>query len=79
MSIFEKIQMKEMNKTKVQIMKKADQCMFNVGDIGYIDGYVRGGDNRPYAVVVIGGMIDLVIVHNLRALPTHAVNNPPRI
>ena len=24
------------------------------GEKGYIDGYVRAGDDRPYAVVVIG-------------------------
>ena len=33
------------------------------GDVGYVDGYIRGGDDTPYAVVVIGKSFKLVPLH----------------
>lgn len=56
-------------KTVVEITSKGEWCTFNVGDVGYIDGYILGGDGRPYAVVVgPNGGIDLVSTTNLRAI-----------
>jgi len=52
-------------KTKVIIKKDYYQGIFKKGDNGYIDGYVRGGDNVPLAVVVVHNRIDLVPLHNL--------------
>lgn len=38
------------------------------GDEGYIDGYVRGGDNRPLAAVVIRDRIVLAPPHTLEVI-----------
>jgi hypothetical protein len=40
-------------KTKVKLNGKNQYNDWNDGDTGYIDGYVRGGDERPYAVVIL--------------------------
>ena len=50
-------------KTKVRIA--CDSFHYNVikGDVGYVDGYIRGGDDTPYAVVVIGKSFKLVPLH----------------
>jgi len=40
-------------KTKVKLNGKNQYNDWNDGDTGCIDGYVRGGDDRPYAVVVL--------------------------
>ncbi len=46
------------------------QCQVKDGDIGYIDGYVSGGDGRPCAVFVrlTDGVVDLVYNHSLKAI-----------
>ncbi len=56
-------------KTVVILTASPAQCMFKEYDIGYIDGYVVGGDGRTYAVVVgiKDGIIDLVPMDSLRA------------
>lgn len=35
------------------------------GEIGYIDGYVRGGNDIPYAAVVINRRIVLINFHSI--------------
>ena len=47
-------------KTKVRITCDSRYNDFHKGDIGYVDGYIRGGDNTPYAVVVIDKSFSLV-------------------
>lgn len=32
---------------------------YSKDEVGYIDGYVQGGDGAPYACVVIGDRIEL--------------------
>ena len=45
---------------------------YKKGDFGYVDGYVRGGNNAPLAVVVLettndrNGIFVLVPLHNLK-------------
>lgn len=56
------------SKTKVRVMSAFYQCEFKRGDIGYIDGYVRGGNDIPFAVVVVKDKIDLVPIHDLEVL-----------
>ena len=48
-------------KTKVR-MKSKDQRYreWEKDETGYIDGYIRGGDEVPYAVVIIDSRIVLV-------------------
>jgi hypothetical protein len=55
-------------KTKVKIRTNYHQGAFKEGDEGYIDGYVRGGNDVPLAAVVCNKMIDLVEIHNLIVL-----------
>jgi len=39
------------------------------GDIGYIDGYINGGDNKPYAVVLIRDFISMIPFYQLKIDP----------
>lgn len=57
-----------MNKVKVRIIGTDPECSLQYGDIGYIDGYLRGGNNVPYIVVVVGKKVDMVTFHNLEVL-----------
>lgn len=55
-------------KTLVVFKHDIPQEPFKDGDTGYIDGYVRGGDGRPCAVVVgDSGHIGLVPTYMLTA------------
>lgn len=57
-------------KTKAMINEGVtiQHSRLGAGDYGYIDGYVRGADDRPYAVFVRrDGVIDLVPLHCLTA------------
>lgn len=55
-----------MNKTYVTINDNDNQHKeYTKGDSGYIDGYVRGGDNTPYAVVVVKKKLVMVPLHSL--------------
>ena len=47
-------------KTKVRITCTSIYEDFHKGDVGYVDGYIRGGDDTPCAVVVIGKSFSLV-------------------
>lgn len=39
-----------------------------VGDLGYIDGHVRGGDDVPYVVCIFGKNIVYAAFHNLEVI-----------
>ena len=47
-------------RTKVRITCTSSYEDFHKGDVGYVDGYIRGGDDTPCAVVVIGKSFSLV-------------------
>jgi len=56
-------------KTSAQITNNVHQTELSKGDVGYIDGYVQGGDGRPYAVFVRqDGYIDLSPIHCISAI-----------
>lgn len=40
-------------KTEVVMFNESQHDDWRIGDKGYVDGYVRGGDNTPYAVIVL--------------------------
>lgn len=41
-------------KTEIVITHDDQQYkQYKKGDFGYVDGYIRGGDNVPYAVIVL--------------------------
>ena len=56
------------SKTRVKVKENIHQCSIGKDCIGYIDGYVNGADNRPYAVVVSGSEIDMIPLYNLEAI-----------
>jgi len=41
---------------------------YKAGEVGYIDGYVRGGDNAPYVAVVLGDRVTLIPFHAIKVL-----------
>lgn len=55
-------------KTQIEITSDYPHAMFNIGDKGYIDGYVQAADSRPYACVIVGQDIDLVPFHALKVI-----------
>jgi hypothetical protein len=55
-------------KTKVKILGNVYEGRPKKGDIGYIDGYVRGGNDAPYACVVVRDFVDLVPIYLLEVL-----------
>lgn len=38
------------------------------GDVGYVDGYCRGGDDVPYAVVIVRERFVMAPLHGLKFL-----------
>jgi len=38
---------------------------WKAGDVGLVHGYVRGGDDRPYAVVIVGKSFVMVPLNQL--------------
>jgi hypothetical protein len=53
---------------KIKIVGTPHLARFKDGDIGYIDGYVRGANNEPLCVVVCGKDIDFVSIYNLEVI-----------
>jgi len=56
-------------KTKVEL-KNDDQRYneYKKGERGYIDGYVRGADNRPYLCIVIGERIIMCLSNEVKVI-----------
>ena len=50
-------------KTKVRITCDYHCNDYHKGDIGYVDGYCRGGDETPCAVVVINKRFILIPIY----------------
>ena len=55
-------------KTRIKLRDDVPQSVLKKDDVGYIDGYVTGGNGRPYAAVVIGKTVGLVMLYNLEVL-----------
>ncbi len=56
---------------KTKVITATDDPQYNEwkkGEEGYIDGYVRGGEGRPYAAVVIGDRVVLIMPHVLKVV-----------
>ena len=41
---------------------------WNSGDIGYVDGYCRGGDDVPYAIVITTNRIVMAPLEAIRVV-----------
>lgn len=55
-------------RTMVRIKKNVYQEQAKEGDVGYIDGYVRGGNNTPLVVIIIKDFISLVPFYQLEVI-----------
>lgn len=57
-------------KTKVVAIGNTHQSEIKKGDVGYIDGYCRGGNDVPFLVFVrlSDGRIDFVSTYNVTAI-----------
>ena len=63
-------------KTKVKVLQDVNQSDITEGDIGYIDGYVKAADDRPYAAVVIPAknIIDQCPLYTLQVITDENVD-----
>lgn len=56
-------------KTVVEVTDNNPEWDIKVGQIGYIDGYVQGGNGTPCAVVIVpGGTLSLVPTYMLKPI-----------
>lgn len=56
-------------KTKVKITSDDFRYQeYKAGEFGYVDGYCRGGDDTPYAVVAVNDRIVLVSINCLKVI-----------
>lgn len=55
-------------KTKVELKGDVQQSQLKIGDRGYIDGYCRGGNDVPYAAIVVGEVVDLCPLYKLKVI-----------
>lgn len=55
-------------KTFVRVTSDVNNGQAKKGDIGYIDGYVRGADDVPYAIVVILDLLSFVPLNKLEVI-----------
>jgi hypothetical protein len=59
---------------KTRVIVNQDDPQYNEfkkGEVGYIDGYVRGGEGIPYAAVVIEDRIQLIAFRFLTVSKEH--------
>ncbi len=62
-------------KTKVEIIENYNyKSKINIGDVGYIDGYIILNENYVRAVVIINDKIELFPLENLKVLNIKAEN-----
>lgn len=57
-----------MNQVRVLITSDDRYNDYKKGDVGYVHGYIRGGDNVPYVVVIIETKIVMVPFHSIEVL-----------
>ncbi len=55
-------------RTYVKALVDIHQEAMKKDEIGYIEGFVRGGDDRPYVVVIHGKSISLVLTYQLEVI-----------
>ena len=55
-------------KTNIIIKKDCVNGNYKEKELGYIDGYIRGGNDSPYAVVVLGDKLTLVPFVDIKVL-----------
>ena len=57
-----------MKRLKVRFIYQSPYKDWEPGDLGYVDGYCRGGDGVPYAVVVVKDRIVMAPLETIRVV-----------
>lgn len=57
-----------MKRLKVRFICDSHYKDWNSGDVGYIDGYCRGGDDVPYAIVIVKDRIVMAPLETIRVV-----------
>ena len=57
-----------MKRLKVRFICQSPYKGWEPGDLGYVDGYCRGGDDVPYAVVVVKDRIVMAPLETIRVV-----------
>lgn len=57
-----------MKRLKVRFICDSQHKEWEVGDFGYVDGYCRGGDDTPYAIVIIKDRIVMAPIYAIRVV-----------
>ena len=66
-----------MEKIYVKLKSNGQYNDYKAGQIGFIHGYLRGGDDRPYAVVVVGKDVVMAILYDLEVIENPELLNSP--
>ncbi len=54
-------------KTIIELLDDSPYNEYKKGDTGYVDAYIRGSNNAPYAVIVLSsGRFALVPIHSIK-------------
>lgn len=57
-----------MKRVRVRFICDSHYRDWNSEDVGYIDGYCRGGDNVPYAVVIVKDRVVMAPLETIRVM-----------
>ena len=57
-----------MKRVRVRFICESPYKDWNSGDAGYIDGYCRGGDGVPYAVVIVNNRVVMAPLETIRVM-----------
>ena len=62
-----------MKRLKVVFVSNSQYKEWEPGDVGYVDGYCRGGDDVPYAVIVTKDRIVMAPLYAIRVVEEREV------
>ena len=57
-----------MKRLKVRFIYQSPYKDWEPGDLGYVDGYCRGGDDVPYAIVIVKDRIVMAPLETIRVV-----------
>lgn len=63
---------------RIKVQVKSNDSVHNdykKGERGVIDGYVRGGNDAPFAVVLIDDRLEMIPLNLLRVIKTESSDN----
>lgn len=67
-----------MNKILIEMISDSQYREYTKGDLGYVAGFVRGGDDVPYVACVIGESIILAPLRHVKVrIPVYNEHTNP--